>query len=102
MAPTKGQKQQNELNRLDKWFVSALKFDVDSLARRYCESDDNSLIGLRKLLSETEFPTIYFGRFSTADLVEVYILFLFNIIRFWYRILLRIKTDSQYQNKLIF
>jgi hypothetical protein len=59
------------INRLDRWLVSSLKFDVDSMAQKFYEGEEQTLDALRKILSQIEFPTIFFGRISGADLVEV-------------------------------
>nr|CAD2187766.1 unnamed protein product [Meloidogyne enterolobii]CAD2207943.1 unnamed protein product [Meloidogyne enterolobii] len=51
--------------------MSALKTDVDNLARQFCSNNtDLSLARFSKLFQTMDFATIFLGRFTNSDLVE--------------------------------
>nr|CAD2171822.1 unnamed protein product [Meloidogyne enterolobii] len=51
--------------------MSALKTDVDNLARQFCSNNtDLSLARFSKLFQAMDFATIFLGRFTNSDLVE--------------------------------
>ncbi|KAL7078202.1 hypothetical protein ACQ4LE_002269 [Meloidogyne hapla] len=51
--------------------MSALKDDVDTLARQFCSNNtDLSIARFARLFQAMDFSTIFLGRFTNADLVE--------------------------------
>ena len=53
--------------------MSGLKEDVDTLARKFCSNNtDLSLTRFARLFQAMDFSTIFLGRFTNADLVEVF------------------------------
>jgi hypothetical protein len=60
----------------ERLIMAALREDVDTLARKFCLNDnDLSLTRFARLFKSMDFSTIFLGRFTNADLVEVFILF---------------------------
>lgn len=60
--------------------LSALIYDVDGLLKSFNERGSNSFFDFGQCFIDLEFPTIFLGRYSTSELVEVspYIGLLFN------------------------
>lgn len=51
--------------------LSALIHDVDGLLKKFNETGGNSFYEFGQCFIDLEFPTIFLGRYSTSELVEV-------------------------------
>ena len=64
--------QKSEVRKVERELLAAIKHDIDTLANKFlAESEDLSLKRFGRLFNEMEFPTIFIGHLSFADLVEV-------------------------------
>jgi hypothetical protein len=66
------EKKPSEVKKYEKEILEALKVDVDTLANKFLsDPSDLSLKRFGQIFNDMEFSTIFIGRFTFGDLVEV-------------------------------
>lgn len=58
---------------LERRLISALRKDVDCLAFQFIENKSNQLHVFADLFNKKEFSTIFLGRLSITELIEVFL-----------------------------
>jgi hypothetical protein len=67
----KTEKKITNVRHAEQMMISAMVFDVEMLLKKFNELSGTSFYEFGQLFIDREFPTIFLGRFSTAELVEV-------------------------------
>lgn len=67
----KSEKKVGNVRHAEQMMLSAMVFDVDYLLKKFNEINGMSFFEFGQIFIDREFPTIFLGRFSTAEMVEV-------------------------------
>lgn len=71
------------ISRIEKKLLNAIRMDIDALANKFCKEKTKDLAFFVKLFNEVEFSTVFLGRLSISDLVEVSYFAFFFLINFF-------------------